>query len=367
MTSLFDPVRFGDLTLPNRIVMAPLTRDRSDPDRNPTDLNALYYRQRASAGLIVSEGTQISPEGQGYVDTPGIYSEAQIAGWRKVTDAVHAEGGRIVVQLWHVGRISHTSLLPPGVQPVSSTDRAAKSRTFTPNGFEPVSAPRMLRLDEIPRLIDDYRHAARCARAAGFDGAEIHGANNYLLEQFLRGNINARDDAYGGPIAHRARLLLEVAEAVAGELGAGRTGVRLSPVTGANDGGLDPEAQALYGHVVDGLARLKLAFVHVIEGQTGGPRDIAPFDYDALRTRWKQAHPTGGWIVNNGYTRQMAIDAVAQGRADAVAFGKAFISNPDLVHRLRIDAPLAEPNAKTFYGGGAEGYVDYPTLDAQAG
>ncbi|GAP36477.1 alkene reductase [Piscinibacter sakaiensis] len=365
MSTLFDPIRIGDIPLANRVVMAPLTRDRA-PDRIPTDLTTLYYRQRAGAGLIVSEGTQISPEGQGYLDTPGIHGDAQIAAWRRVTDAVHEVGGRIVVQLWHVGRISHVSLLPPGTQPVSSTARAANTKTFTAQGFEPVSAPRALRLDEMPRLVDDYRRAARNAVRAGFDGVEIHAANNYLLEQFLRDATNDRQDAYGGSIANRTRLPAEVARAVADEIGAGRTGIRLSPVTPVNDGGQDSDAQALYGHLVDQLADARLAFVHVIEGQTGGPRDVAPFDFEALRRRWKERHPDGAWIVNNGYTRQMALDAVAAGRADAVAFGKAFISNPDLVHRLRIDAPLAPPNPKTFYGGGAEGYTDYPSLETAA-
>ncbi|HZT54971.1 MAG TPA: alkene reductase [Burkholderiaceae bacterium] len=362
MTTLFDPIRLGDITAANRIVMAPLTRDRAGPGQVPTTLMAAYYAQRAGAGLIVSEGTQISAEGQGYLDTPGIYSAEQVAGWRNITDAVHARGGKIVAQLWHVGRISHLSLLPPGKQPVSSTAKRAHGKTFTANGFEDVAAPRALRLDEIPRLVEDYAQAARNAIDAGFDGVEVHGANGYLLEQFMRDSINDRSDAYGGAPENRARLVVEVMRAIADEIGAGRAGIRLSPVTPANDAGPDSDAQGTYNLVVERLATLKLAFIHVVEGATGGPRDIAPFDFAALRERFKRGHPQGAWIVNNGYTREMAIAAVESGAADMVAFGKAFISNPDLVERLRRDAPLAPLQRETLYGGGAEGYTDYPTL-----
>lgn len=365
-TTLFDSVRFGEISAANRIVMAPLTRDRAGPGRIPTPLMATYYEQRASAGLIVSEGTQISAEGQGYLDTPGIYSAEQIAGWRRVTDAVHAKGGKIVVQLWHVGRISHGSLLPEGMVPVSSTARRANGKTFTAQGFENVSEPRALRTDEIPRLIHDYRQAARNAIEAGFDGVEVHGANGYLLEQFMRDSINDRTDAYGGSRENRARLVIEVMTAIADEIGAGRTGIRLSPVTPANDAALDSDPQAMFNLVVEKLAPLKLAFIHVVEGATGGPRDIAPFDYAALRSRFKHGNAQGAWIVNNGYTRAMALDAVARGAADMVAFGKGFISNPDLVRRLREDAPIAPVVRETLYGGGAEGYTDYPPLEMAA-
>jgi N-ethylmaleimide reductase len=363
MTSLFDPIRFGAISAANRIVMAPLTRDRAGPGQVPTPLMATYYEQRASAGLIVTEATQISPEGQGYLDTPGIYSAEQIAGWRRVTGAVHAQGGKIVLQLWHVGRISHVSLLPNGQPPVSSTARRANGKTFTAKGFEEVSEPRALRLDEMPRVVADYRRAARNAIDAGFDGVEVHGANGYLLEQFLRDSVNDRSDAYGGPKENRARLLLEVMQAVAAEIGADRTGLRLSPVTPANDAQQDSDAQGLFNFVVEQLAPLKLAFIHIIEGATGGPRDVAPFDYAALRARFKRGHEHGAWVVNNGYTRAMAIEAVEGGAADLVAFGKLFISNPDLVRRLRDDAPLAPLNRDTLYGGGAEGYTDYPPLE----
>jgi len=362
MPSLFDSIRIGDIACANRVVMAPLTRDRAGPGQVPTPMMATYYGQRASAGLIVSEATQVCPEGQGYLDTPGIHSLEQVAGWRLVTDAVHQRGGRIVMQLWHVGRISHVSLQPGGQSPVSSTARRANGKTFTARGFEDVSTPRALRLDELPGIVAAYRHAARNALLAGFDGVEVHGANGYLLEQFLRDSINDRSDAYGGPKEHRARLLLEVMQAIVAEIGAGRTGLRLSPVTPANDAGQDSDAQGLFNFVAEQLAPLKLAFIHVIEGATGGARDVAPFDYAALRSRYLAGHPQGAWIVNNGYTRAMAIEAVATGAADAVAFGKPFIGNPDLVRRLREDLPLAPLHRETLYGGGAAGYIDYPAL-----
>jgi N-ethylmaleimide reductase len=363
MTSLFDPIRVGDIALANRIVMAPLTRNRAAANQVPSELAVTYYAQRAGAGLIVTEASQISPEGQGYLDTPGIYSPEQIAAWRKVTAAVHAQGGKIVIQLWHVGRISHVSLQPNGQAPVSSTSRAAVGKTFIKGGFEDVSAPRALRLDEIPGLIATYRQAARNAIDAGFDGVEVHGANGYLIDQFLRDSVNDRTDAYGGSIENRARLLLEVMNAVVGEIGAGRTGLRLSPVTPSNDAGQDSQAQALFSHVVEQLAPMKLAFLHFVEGQTGGARDVAPFDYEALRQRYKADHPNGAWMVNNGYNRQMAIDVVASGAADLVAFGRPFISNPDLVRRLKEDAPLNALKPALLYGGTAEGYTDYPTLE----
>ena len=363
MTTLFEPIRFGDINAANRIVMAPLTRNRAGAGRVPTPMMATYYEQRASAGLIVTEATQISAEGQGYLDTPGIYNAEQIGGWRRVTDAVHAQGGKIVVQLWHVGRISHVSLQPNGQAPVSSTARRAIGKTFTAQGFEDVSEPRALRLDELPRIVAEYRQAARNAMAAGFDGVEVHGANGYLLEQFLRDSINDRNDAYGGSKENRARLLLEVMNAIAAEIGGARTGLRLSPVTPVNDAKQDSDAQGLYNFVVEQLAPLKLAFMHVIEGATGGPRDVAPFDYAALRSRFKHGNEHGAWMVNNGYTGTMAVDALARGEVDLVAFGKPFISNPDLVQRLRIDAPLATPNRDTLYGGGAAGYTDYPPLE----
>lgn len=366
MNTLFSPLQVGDIALANRVVMAPLTRNRA-VGRVPNELMVEYYRQRANPatgfGLIITEASQISPMAQGYLDTPGIYSDEQVAGWKKITDAVHAEGGKIVIQLWHVGRISHSSLLPGGAAPVSSSAKPANSKTYIDGGFAAVSAPRALTLDEIPGLIADYAQAARHAMAAGFDGVEIHAANGYLIEQFLRDSCNDRTDAYGGSIENRARLLLEVAAAVTGAIGGGRTGIRLSPITPANDIGQDSNAQALFNHVVAGLAPLGLAYCHVVEGATGGPRDlsdqgVAPFDYSAL----KAAFP-GAWMVNNGYDRQMALDAVASGAADLVAFGKPAIANPDLTRRLREGAELNAVDFGKLYGGsGAEGYTDYPTL-----
>ena len=273
---------------------------------------------------------------------------------------MHAEGGKIVLQLWHVGRISHTSLLPAGEVPVSSTDKAASAATFTREGFIPVSTPRALRDDEIPALIEDYRKAARNAIDAGFDGIEIHAANTYLLEQFLRDSVNDRSGPYGGSIENRARLLLEVVRAIADEIGAGRTGIRLSPLT-TFTAPLDSNPQALYGYVLEQLAPLGLAYLHMIDGDTGRTRtpDGVSVDYAALRS----AFP-GPWMINNCYTGELAQQAMADGKADLVAFGRSFISNPDLVRRLRENAPLNELRADKLYGGGAEGYIDYPMLAA---
>ena len=363
MTTLFDPIRVGDIELATRIVMAPLTRNRASPGQVPNELMREYYAQRADpasgAGLIVTEATQVCPEGQGYLDTPGIHSAEQVAGWRRITDAVHARGGRIVVQLWHVGRISHVSLQPGGQAPVSSTARPAGTKTYIAGGFATCSPPRALATEEIPGVVEQYRRAALNALEAGFDGVEVHGANGYLIDQFLRDSINDRSDAYGGAIDNRIRFLREVMQAVTGAIGGGRTGLRLSPVTPSNDAAPDSDPQALHEQVHRMLAPLKLAYLHVVEGQTGGARDFAPFDYAALRRQFN-----GAWMVNNGYSRVMALQAVASGAADLVAFGKAFIANPDLGRRLREDAPLNAPDTATFYGGGAAGYTDYPTLDA---
>ncbi|MBL8306816.1 MAG: alkene reductase [Rubrivivax sp.] len=363
MPTLFDPFRLGDIEVATRLVMAPLTRNRAGPGHVPTPLMAEYYAQRADpssgAGLLITEATPISQQGQGYADTPGLWTAEQVRGWRRVTDAVHARGGRIVVQLWHVGRISHVSLQPGGAAPVSSTARRAAGRTWLRHGMEPVSEPRALRGDEIPGIVQDYARAASAAMDAGFDGVEVHGANGYLIEQFLRASVNDRSDEWGGSPENRRRFLLAVVEAVAAAIGAARTGLRLSPVTPANDAGADADAQSLYTGAAAALAPLGLAYLHVVEGATGGPRDVAPFDYAAMRSAFG-----GPWMVNNGYDRAMAIDAVAGGRADLVAFGRAFIANPDLGRRLREDAPLNAPDRSTFYGGGAAGYTDYPTLDA---
>lgn len=354
---LFSPFQLGSLKLPNRIVMAPLTRSRATKGTNaPNDLNAEYYRQRASAGLIVSEATQISQEGQGYIWTPGIYSEEQVEGWKKVTDAIHAEGGLIFIQLWHVGRVSHTSLQPGGGQPVAPSAITAHTQTFIESGRVDVSAPRALRLDEIPRIIADYKKAAENAKRAGFDGVEIHSANGYLLDQFLKDGTNKRTDAYGGSVENRIRLTLEVADAILGVWDKSRVGIRLSPVSPANDA-IDSNPEKVFFPLVDALSARGLAYIHVIEGATGGPRDNRPFDFAGLRKAF-----SGAYIANNAYTRELAIESLRAGRADLIAFGKLFISNPDLVERFREDAPLNAPNQETFYGGDETGYTDYPAL-----
>lgn len=371
MTHLFDPILAGELSLANRIAMAPLTRNRS-PNAVPTEMAVTYYAQRASAGLLITEATAISHQGQGYADVPGLYAPEQLAGWRRVTDAVHAAGGKIVVQLWHVGRVSHVSLQPGGAKPVAPSAIMAHSKTYVikPDGtgaFEPTSEPRALDLDEIPGIVDDYRRAALAAIEAGFDGVEIHAANGYLIDQFLRSGSNRRTDAYGGSIANRARLLVEVTEAVTSAIGAAKTGIRISPVTPANDSA-DPDPQPLFEHVVEQLARWPLAYVHVIEGATGGARDFkqgdTAFDYAALRATYARAGGHAAWMVNNAYDRELAMAAVANGHADIVAFGKPFISNPDLVRRLREQLPLNPFDTTTFYGGGAKGYIDYPLAES---
>jgi len=365
MPFLSDPVQAGDLQLANRIAMAPLTRNRS-PGAVPTDLVATYYTQRASAGLIISEATAISHQGQGYADVPGLYAPEQIAGWKKVTSSVHAAGGKIVVQLWHVGRVSHTDLQPGNAAPVAPSALQANTKTvLIKDGvptFTDTSEPRALDAEELPRIVQDYRHAARNAIAAGFDGVEIHAANGYLIDQFLKTGANQRTDDYGGSIKNRARLLLEVTRAIVDEIGGGRTGIRLSPVTPANDI-VDENPQPLFDYVVRELGKLGLAYVHVIEGATGGPRELPdrPFDYAELRNAYRAAGGKGAWMVNNAYDRALAEAALANG-ADIVAFGRPFISNPDLVERLKQNAPLNELNRDTLYGGGAKGYTDYPTL-----
>lgn len=367
MPTLFDPVQAGSLSLSNRIVMAPLTRNRA-PDAIPTPLMAEYYAQRATAGLLITEATAISHQAQGYSDVPGLYGTEQLDGWKRVTGAVHAAGGKIVVQLWHVGRISHRDLQPGGGQPVAPSALTANTKTvLIKDGvptFVPTSEPRALDAGELPDIVHTYRAAAlNAVESAGFDGVEIHGANGYLLDQFLKSGSNLRSDDYGGPIRNRARLLLEVTRAIVDAIGGGRTGIRLSPVTPANDA-FDVHPQPLFEHVVKQLAKMNLAFIHVIEGATGGPRELPerPFDYAALKAAYRAAGGKGAWMVNNGYDGALAEQAVEDGSADLVAFGKAYIANPDLVERLRLKAPLNAPDPTTFYGGGAKGYTDYPAL-----
>ena len=358
--TIFEPYTLGSLKLSNRIVMAPLTRNRAGAGLLPSEHAAAYYSQRATAGLIITEATQISADAQGYQDTPGLYTPQQIEAWGSVTDAVHAKGGRIFVQLWHVGRISHVDLRPGNTAPVAPSAIRAATRNFVNNGFHDVSEPRALRLDEIPGIVEDFRQASANAIAAGFDGVEIHGANGYLLEQFIKDGANARTDAYGGSIENRARLLLEVTAAVAKEIGADRTGVRISPVSPANGISCsDPQPQ--YDYITEQLSAQGIVYLHVVEGATGGPRDVAPFDFNALRTRFKHTY-----LANNGYSLELANARLAEGKADLFAFGRPYISNPDLVERLETGAPLAALNPATLYGGGAAGYIDYPTLEVAA-
>ena len=369
---LFSPTRAGAIDLATRIVMAPLTRNRA-PGATPTPLMAEYYAQRANpdtgAGLIISEATAISPQGQGYADVPGLYGTEQLDGWKKVTQAVHAQGGKIVCQLWHVGRVSHHILQPGNADPVAPSAIRAEAKTYVFNEqgeghFTPTSAPRALHRHEIPQIVHDYAAAARNAvKSAGFDGVEIHGANGYLLDQFLKTGANQRTDDYGGKIENRARLMLEVTRAVIDAVGHDRVGIRLSPVTPAN-GIDDAEPQPLFDYLIRQLAPLGLAYIHVIEGATGGPREVPgrPFDYAAMKAAYRQAGGRGAWMVNNGYDPVLAEDAVASGRADLVAFGKAFISMPDLAARIRHGGPYQGLDKATMYGGGAQGYTDYPTL-----
>lgn len=352
---LFAPIRLGALTLPNRIVMAPLTRNRALPGNVPGPMTETYYRQRASAGLIITEASPVCAEGHGYPRTPGIHSAEQVAGWRAVTDAVHAEGGRIFLQLWHVGRISHPSLQPNGAAPVAPSALKPAGQVWTGSGLQDYVTPRALARDELPGIIAAYRQAALNAQDAGFDGVEVHGANGYLLDQFLRSSTNQRNDDYGGPIGNRARLLLEVMEAVIEVFGADRVGVRLSPENRFNDIS-DADPQATFGYVVDRLSPLGLAYLHVLEGDMTG-QSAPGFDYAALRHAF-----AGPYMANCGYDRARAMAAVAAGQADLVAFGRAFIANPDLPARLAADAPLNEADAKTFYAGEEKGYIDYPAL-----
>jgi len=357
VSDLFQPYQLGRLTLANRIVMAPLTRSRAGAGDVPTPLMATYYAQRADAGLIITEASQISPQGKGYIQTPGIYSAAQVAGWRQVTDAVHAKGGKIVIQLWHVGRISHPDLQPGGALPVAPSAVMAKGQVFTGAGLVDMVTPRALRLDELPGIVADYRHAAENARTAGFDGVEIHSANGYLLDQFLRDQTNLRTDDYGGSIANRARLLLEVTDAVLGVWEQDCVGVRLAPLSPANDIA-DSDPEPLFTHVVRELSARGLGFLHIVEGVTGGPRETGhSFKLGTLRTLF-----AGTYIANNGYTRELALAVRAADDADLIAFGKLFIANPDLVQRLARNAPLNTPDQATFYGGDAHGYTDYPFL-----
>lgn len=357
MTDLFSPARFGAIDLANRVVMSSLTRNRAAAGNVPTPLIAEYYRQRASAGLILTEATPICAEGHGYPRTPGIHTPEQIAGWKQVTQAVHGAGGRIALQLWHVGRISHPDLLPDGTLPVAPSAIRPAGQVFTGQGMKDYVTPRALALAEIPGLITQFAQAARNAREAGFDGVEVHAGNGYLLDQFLRSSTNRRTDTYGGSIENRARLLLDVLDAVCGAIGNDRVGLRLSPVTTFNDIG-DEHPQETFDYVVSQLNPLNLAFLDVLQGTGGAPREQwLPFDYDRMRALY-----SGNFIRNNGYDFATAQQAVVSGAADAIAFGRLLLANPDLVERFRRGAPLNAPDYDRLYTGEEKGYTDYPFL-----
>lgn len=357
MSDLFSPLMLGAIPMSNRIVMAPLTRNRAGEGGVPHALNAKYYEQRASAGLIITEATPISPMAHGYPALPGIYNDAQIAGWKLVTDAVHAKGGKIVIQLWHVGRISHPSLLN-GAQPVAPSAIKPAGQAFTYQGLQDYVEPRALDASELPAIVQDYAHATKCAITAGFDGVEIHAANGYLLDQFLRDGSNKRTDNYGGSFENRTRLLLEVTQAVVNVIGAAKTGVRLSPVNPFNDM-QDSNPQALFNYVAESLNSFNLAYIHAVEGGIHGGGIADPFDFESFRKLFK-----GQYMANLSYDKARGNAAIASGHADCVAYGVPFIANPDLVERFAKDAQLNQADSSTFYGGGAEGYTDYSFIKA---
>lgn len=354
---LFSPAKLGAISLKNRMVMAPLTRSRAPKETGvPQDLNVSYYEQRASAGLIVTEATPISAMAHGYILLPGIYTDAQVAGWKKVTEAVHAKGGKIVLQLWHVGRIAHPSLLPNNALPVAPSAIKPAGQAYTYDGLVDFVEPRALETSELPGIVQEYVHATKCALEAGFDGVEIHAANGYLLDQFLRDGSNKRTDNYGGSFENRARLLMEVTKAVIEVAGADRTGLRLSPANPFNDM-QDSNPQALFNYVADALNQFNLAYLHVVEGGMSG--DAGSFDFVQMRKQFK-----GSYMANFGYDKSRGNAAIASGHADVIAYGVPFIANPDLVERYKTDAPLNAADSETFYGGTEKGYTDYPTLAA---
>jgi N-ethylmaleimide reductase len=354
---LFSPAKLGSIDLKNRMVMAPLTRNRAGEGGVPHDLNVTYYAQRASAGLIITEATPISAMAHGYPALPGIYSDAQIAGWKKVVDAVHAKGGKIISQIWHVGRISHPSLLD-GALPVAPSAIKPAGKAFTYKGLVDYVEPRALDAAELPAIVQDYVHATKCALKAGFDGVEIHAANGYLLDQFLRDGSNTRTDNYGGSFENRARLLLEVTAAVVAVAGADKTGVRLSPSNPFNDMH-DSNPQALFNFVTESLNQFNLAYLHVVEGGIAGGGVAEPFDFAQMRKHFK-----GAYMANLSYDKARGNTAIASGHADVIAYGVPFLANPDLVERYRTDAPLNEADSKSFYGGAEKGYTDYQFLTA---
>jgi N-ethylmaleimide reductase len=358
-TTLFSPIQLGPYTLPNRMAMAPMTRNRAGSGNVPQALNAEYYAQRASAGLIITEGAQISADAVGYPATPGIHSAEQIEGWKHVTDAVHAKGGHIFLQLWHCGRVSHSSMLPGGKLPVAPSAIKLSGQTFTFQGMQDYTIPHALTLAEIPAIIGQFHTAAKNALDADFDGVEIHGANGYLLDQFLRDGSNKRDDAYGDTVSKRTRLMLEVTDAVCKVWGGNRVGIRLSPLQPFNDM-YDSQPEETFSHVVKELNRFSLAYLHITEMGMDNPGVAGPaFDLGKLRKLWH-----GVYMTNGGYDLARSNAALAKGEADMVSFGVPFIANPDLPTRLAKGAPLNAPDQATFYGGNEKGYTDYPFLNA---
>lgn len=352
--ALFTPVRLGPYTLANRLVMAPMTRNRAGPGNVPQDMNVEYYAQRASAGLIITEATQVSTQGVGYPNTPGIHSEEQVAGWSRVTQAVHDRGGRIFLQLWHVGRISHPTLQPSGTLPVAPSAVKPAGEVYTYEGPKPFVVPRVLEISEIPGIVDQFRNGARRALEAGFDGVELHGANGYLIDQFLRDGTNLRRDAYGGSLEKRARFLLEVVEAVVGEWGAERVGVRLSPLSSFNSMS-DSNPEQTFRYASERLSEYGLAYLHGVEVPGDDPEQA--FDLDVMRRAFR-----GLYIANGGYDYEGATRAIQHGRADLVSFGRLFLANPDLPARFAAHAALNTPDPASFYGGDSKGYTDYPAL-----
>ena len=357
--SLYSPYKLGNLMLNNRCVMAPLTRNRANAEREPVDMNVTYYEQRASAGLIIAEATQVCPEGQGYISTPGIYSEGQIQAWKKITNAVHQKNGKICLQLWHVGRISHSELLPNNMAPQAPSAIKAKAKIFNSKGLVDVSEPKALEVDEIKSLTKQYTKAALNAQTAGFDMIEMHAANGYLIDQFLRDKTNHRTDEYGGSVENRARFLLETIDEIIKVYPVNLIGCRISPTSTFNDID-DSDPQSLYSYVVSELGKRKLAYLHIIEGETNGRRDANPkVDFAALKKLFR-AHGGMNIMMNNGYNKAMAENAIDNNEADLVAFGVPFLANPDLVKRLENNYSLNTPDQKTFYGGTEKGYTDYP-------
>jgi N-ethylmaleimide reductase len=357
---LMTPTELGAIALRNRVVMAPLTRNRAGADRVPTELQVEYYRQRAGAGLIITEATVVSPTAVGYINTPGVYNDEQVTAWKRVTDAVHAEGGSIVVQLWHTGRVSHRDFFD-GAAPVSSTDRAADAQTFVGGQMKPSSTPRRLATDEIPAIVEDFAAATRNAKAAGFDGVEVHAANGYLLEQFLAAGVNDRTDQYGGSPEARASFPLLVMRAVVNAWSADRVGVRLSLGNGTF-GATDDDPMPTLRVFADGIAPMGLAYVHVLEAFVRDADGVEAYDED-VRTAMLRDRTNAPVMVNGGFDRATGESAITSGRATAVAYGKPFISNPDLPARFARDAELTAWAGATFYGGGVQGYTDYPALD----